>query len=142
MEITVPRMVVLLGVLVPWGWIAEAQVRDAVDTAKPPAELHGSGDWAAADRAARATQRWSLDVARSPDGSLRGRISVADSPLLRDGNVEGQLKGNVLTGIIVDDEGKFLAKFFGTVSGAGVRGQYTDASGELGHWEWDGPLPQ
>jgi hypothetical protein len=105
-------------------------------------ELHGGGAWQPDGRAALAAQRWSLDVQRASDGSLRGHISVAASPIVSAGNVEGKIDGQSVSGMISDDEGNALVRFEGTLTATGMAGKYTDRTGEVGAWVWDGPPPQ
>ena len=104
--------------------------------------LHGGGDWKTDGVQAKETRRWGLDVLRGPDNSLRGRISVADSPLLDGGNVEGRIKGSTVSGAITDDAGYHVATFTGAVTRTGMSGSYTDRTGETGTWSWDGPPPK
>ena len=104
--------------------------------------LHGAGGWKTDAKAVRPTQRWNLDVARGDDNSIRGRVRVADSPLLSAGNVEGQITGRSVSGTISDDDGHQIATFQATITRTGISGTYTDQTGETGQWSWDGPLPQ
>jgi hypothetical protein len=105
-------------------------------------EVHGGGGWKTDGKAQRSAQRWSLDVQRSDDDSIRGRISVADSPLFTDGNVEGKIDGRIVTGTISDDAGNRIATFTGIVTEIGMSGKYTDRTGEVGEWNWDGAVPR
>lgn len=122
--------------------LAVAATGAAQDAPLPaPAAIGGGGGWKADARAAKASQRWQLEVVRSPDGAIRGRIRVQDSPLLRDGNVEGRVSGRDVSGAILDDGGNVVATFEGTVSGETMSGRYRDRSGEVGAWSWDGSAP-
>jgi hypothetical protein len=105
-------------------------------------EVHSGGGWKTDGKAQRSAQRWNLDVQRSDDDSIRGRISVADSPLFTDGNVEGKIDGRIVTGTISDDQGNQIATFTGIVTENGMSGKYTDRTGEVGEWNWDGAVPR
>ncbi len=105
-------------------------------------EVHGGGDWKTDGKAHRGAQRWNLDVHRGDDNAIRGRITVADSPLLSTGNVEGKIDGRIISGTISDDDGNQIATFSGMISGTGMSGKYTDRTGEVGEWSWDGELPK
>jgi hypothetical protein len=137
------KLIVTLGVLalLPVGLI---HADDAAVSAPAPvtSELHGGGAWQTDGKAALAAQRWSLDVQRGSDGSLRGHIAVAASPIVSAGNVEGKIDGQTVSGMISDDEGNALVRFEGTLTATGMAGKYTDRTGEVGAWVWDGPPPQ
>jgi hypothetical protein len=104
-------------------------------------EMHGAGGWRSAEQAAAPAQQWNLDAVRFEDGKVRGRISVANSPVLREGNVEGTITGDRVSGQIVDDVGILLVQFTGVIEGDRFRGTYTDRTGEVGEWEWSGAPP-
>ena len=105
-------------------------------------EAHVGGSWKPDHKEGRPTQRWNLDVRRGDDNSIRGRVSVADSPLLSAGNVEGKIDGHIVSGTISDDAGNPIATFTGTVTPNGMHGKYTDRTDEVGNWSWDGPPPE
>jgi hypothetical protein len=105
-------------------------------------EMHGLGSWKAEGKAQRPAQRWNLDAVRLENDELRGRIAVSDSPVIpAGGNVEGRINGETVTGTIVDDAGNQLATFQGTITPGGIQGKYTDKTGEVGEWVWNGELP-
>jgi hypothetical protein len=54
----------------------------------------------------------------------------------------GQISGQSLTGNVVDDNGKQIVSFSGTITATGISGTYTDRTGETGNWSWDGPVPK
>lgn len=105
-------------------------------------DLHGAGEWKSNDQVVAPAQQWSLDAVRFDDGELRGRISVIDSPVVREGNVEGKVSGESISGRILDDDGNVLAEFKGRLADSVFRGTYRDRTGELGEWEWAGPPPR
>ncbi len=103
--------------------------------------VRGDGAWKADGRAAKTTQRWDLSMTRKADGSVSGRITVVDSPLLTNGSIEGRLDGRRLSGVILDEGGNRAASFDGSVGADRImRGTYTDRTGETGEWEWEGQL--
>lgn len=103
--------------------------------------IHGDGAWKSDDKAAKAAQRWDLTLSRASDNSVSGHITVADSPLLTNGTIEGRLDGRRLSGIIFDETGNHAASFEGRVGADRVlRGTYVDRTGETGEWEWEGDL--
>ena len=105
-------------------------------------DLNGSGSWTPGGKQRRSLQRWSLRVERDDEGGLHGTVVVNDSPLLSSGVVRGALRGQHLSGTIADTSGNRIAEFRGIISAGGVRGTYTDRTGETGDWIWDGPLPE
>jgi len=46
--------------------------------------------------------------------------------------------GSSVAGLITDDDGNHVARFSGTVIGESMKGTYTDRTGEVGDWNWDG----
>jgi len=103
-------------------------------------EVHRSaGDWNTSGANPKPAQQWTLNVVRNADNSIRGRISVAGSPIIRDANVEGQISGLTVSGTLSDDAGRQLASFRGTVGPSGASGTYKDYTGEEGRWS--GQLP-
>ena len=104
--------------------------------------LNGSGRWAAAGNKRGSLQRWSLNVERDDDGKLDGTVVIDNSPLLKSGVVGGSMHGRHLSGTIGDASGAEIAEFRGVIAPDGVRGTYTDRTGETGEWVWDGPLPE
>lgn len=105
-------------------------------------DVRGAGGWQPDGKVARPSQGWSLDVKRSPDGSLTGRVTLSDSPLMQSGNLKAQILGTLLSGTISDDDGKQVATVQGKLSPSGIDGNYTDRTGETGSWHWEGELPE
>ena len=128
----------LLAVAAALGSVALCWVPVSRAASITTSDIRGSGAWQTEGKLHRAAQQWSLDVAREPDNSIRGRISVNDSPLLSAGNVEGQIVGNRVSGKVSDDDGRHLLTFDGKVTSDGMFGTYTDRTGEVGTWAWDG----
>jgi len=122
---------------IPGGRAARADGKGRAPTLPAPAAIHGRGGWHA--RGVERTQRWQLDVRRGPGAAIRGRLAIDGSALFSAGNVEGSLDGPRLNGSVIDDTGRLLATFAGTVSPSGAAtGTYLDASGETGAWATDG----
>ena len=127
---------VVIAAVIGIGPVAMAQtVRD--HPVLTSTEARGDGDWKTDGRTQKATQRWDLDLTRAEDGSVSGEITVADSPLLANGSVQGRMDGRRISGVILDEAGDRAASFEGTVGPDQVlRGTYTDRTGETGEWEW------
>jgi hypothetical protein len=104
--------------------------------------LDGGGDWTPTGNKRRASQRWSVTLSCGEDGDLQGSVLIENSPLLKSGLVRGSMRGRHLSGTIADAGGTVVAEFRGVVSIDGVRGTYTDRTGETGDWVWDGVPPQ
>jgi hypothetical protein len=136
------RMIVAAAVLATaavWGNSALAQTAPAAITAS---QLHGGGKWKTSGKAAVATQQWHVDALRASDNALSGRVTLGGSRLAQAGNLVGRISGQSLSGNVVDDHGKQIVSFTGTVTATGISGTYTDRTGETGNWSWDGPLPK
>jgi hypothetical protein len=57
--------------------------------------------------------------------------------LLRNGTVEGKIRGGFLTGVVKDESGEVAARFTGRIEPDGsMTGTYTDRTGEVGSWRW------
>jgi hypothetical protein len=132
-------LAVLLAAVGAWGQTSLAQSAPAAITAQ---QWHGGGGWKPSAKAAVAGQQWHVDALRATDNTLRGRVSLGGSPLASAGNLVGQISGQSLSGNVVDDAGKQIASFTGTIAATGISGTYTDRTGETGNWSWDGPVPQ
>lgn len=104
--------------------------------------LKGDGRWTPKGSRRTALQRWSLSVDFDDEGRLDGVVTIDDSPLLKSGVVRGWMRGHHLSGTILDASGKDIAEFRGVVSADGVRGTYTDRTGETGDWFWNTSLPE
>lgn len=104
--------------------------------------VRGDGGWKTDGKAQRAAQRWNIDLKRLEDDTLTGLVTIEDSPLMHDGTLAGKIEGGRVSGTIQDDKGLHVATFVGTANGSGgFRGSYEDRTGEVGDWEWAGPLP-
>jgi hypothetical protein len=135
------RMIVVAAVLVSAAVARTCFAQSAPPAAITASQLHGGG-WKPSARAALATQQWHVDALRATDNTLRGRVSLGGSPLAAAGNLVGQISGQRLSGNVVDDNGKPIASFTGTIAATGITGTYTDRTGETGNWTWDGPVPK
>ena len=135
------RMIVIVAALVTAGGFAYASFGQTAPAPITAQQLHGGGGWKPAAKAAVAGQQWHVDALRATDNSVRGRVSLGGSPLAQAGNLVGQISGQTLSGSVVDDTGKQIASFTGTITATGITGTYTDRTGETGNWSWDGPLP-
>lgn len=117
---------------------------DAVD-AEPvirSTEIHGDGDWQTRGVSKSAGRQWHLDLQRGPDDTLTGRVQLQGSPLGSAGTLHARIDGTHLSGTITGDDGQTIAKVQGELTKEGFRGTYTDRTGEVGDWEWQGELPQ
>lgn len=104
--------------------------------------MAGGGGWKGGRGGDRSRQRWQLDVQRADDGSLSGEVVLSGSPLARKANLMGKIEGRLVSGTLADERGQLVASFRGTISDRGISGEYTDRSGEVGDWSWEGTLPQ
>jgi hypothetical protein len=102
---------------------AESVPGEEAAVAAPVRELHGGGGWKSQAQGTAGPQQWNLDAVRLEDGKVRGRIAVANSPVLGDGNVEGTISGDTVQGRIVDDAGILLVQFTGVLDGDTFRGK-------------------
>lgn len=105
-------------------------------------QVRGEGSWTSDGTARGLAQRWSLHLQRAEDGTVWGLITVRDSPLLRAGRVVGKMEGRTISGTITDEQGRVAVRFTGVVSDRGLRGRYTDRTGETGEWQWEGEFPR
>jgi hypothetical protein len=119
-----------------------AEPGEIAPTQPPVADVIGEGGWNTAGKVAKPTQRWHVDALKLTNGLLWGRLTVSNSPVLSEGNLQGQIAGSKVAGNVMDDDGNTLATFDGTVSPTGMEGTYRDRTGEVGNWSWDGPLPE
>jgi hypothetical protein len=136
------RMIVVAAVLATVGGLAPASFAQTAAAPITASQLHGGGGWKTSGKAAVGTQQWHVDALRATDNSLSGRVTLGGSPLAQAGNLVGQISGQRLSGNVVDDNGKEIVSFTGTITASGISGTYTDRTGETGNWSWDGPLPQ
>jgi hypothetical protein len=136
------RTILVAVVFVTAGTLAPGSFAQSAPVAITASQLHGGGGWKPSAKAAVAGQQWHVDALRATDNTLRGRVSLGGSPLAQAGNLVGQISGQRLSGNVVDDNGKQIASFTGTVTSTGISGTYTDRTGETGNWTWDGPLPR
>jgi hypothetical protein len=126
------RMIVIAAVLAAGaGWVHTvfAQSAPAPITAS---QVHGGGGWKTSGKAAVGTQQWHVDALRATDNSLSGRVTLGGSPLAQAGDLVGQISGQSLTDNVVDDNGKQIVSFTGTITATGISGTYTDRTGETG----------
>ena len=139
----IPRALCAVSMVVIFARGSASLAQETALVGPPPLaarDVHGAGLWKSDGKQGRGSQHWKLDVVRGPDDSLRGRISVANSPVIADANVDGRISGDIVRGLILDDAGIPLASFEGKVSPGGITGKYTDRSGETGQWAWHGSL--
>ena len=126
-----------------FGSNARAQVVQVEREALAVGDSVGAGAWKAQGKIENPSQRWSVDVKRTADGSVSGQITVEDSPLLSSGTLVGKVEGQSIAGTINDDNGLQAATFSGRRSDSGTfRGTYEDRTGEVGTWEWDAQLSE
>jgi len=114
----------------------------AVDAPITASRIAGGGAWQTDGLAARAAQRWDLQLTRGAAGALTGPVTLHGSPLLTTGTVHARLVGRTVSGYIADANGNRALTFQGSVETDRMHGTYTDRTGETGAWAWDGPPPQ
>lgn len=126
-----------------WGlYTVQADERKSDESAQTEF-IQAAGNWVSAqDGVARVGQRWNVDALRMQKDQIRGRIALSGTALFDSANVEAQLSGRGVFGKLVDDEGKELASFEGTVTSGGASGTYRDKNGDVGDWAWEGQLKQ
>ncbi len=102
--------------------------------------LRGNGAW---QRDGRNAQRWDIDLTYRDAETVEGRVTLAGSPMLRNGGVlRGRLEGRRVSGSVSDDDGNQVATFVGVVMpSGGWQGTYQDRTGEIGRWSWSGAPP-
>jgi len=127
----------------PWSGIVRQQpIFGGPARGKPPALLRqfaGGGGWQSHGR--RDRQGWDVQLKHFDDGSLSGRVVIVGSPVLDHAQIQGQVTGSDVDGVLLDDSGRQVGTFSGTIRNKRVSGTYTTADANLGSWEWDGALP-
>lgn len=104
--------------------------------------VRGKGTWKTAGVGRRQLQHWSVDVQRRDSGELTGTVTVNDSPLLASGTVRGKIVGDRVSGTITTADAGETVRFWGIAKGRKLRGIYTDRTGTIGEWAWEGLLPE
>ncbi len=84
---------------------------------------------------------WQVQMKHFDDDSLSGRAIIVGSPLMQHVQIQGQLTGTEVDGVLLDDNGVQVGTFSGTSGTGGLTGTYTTADGDIGDWSWDGPAP-
>lgn len=84
---------------------------------------------------------WQLQLQRFDDDSIAGKIAVVGSPLIQHAQIVGHVTGTDVDGVLLDDNGKQVGTFSGSVFKKGASGTYTTADGDSGLWNWDGLPP-
>jgi len=143
MSSRVGNRLLIAGLTVAFGVLSMAYAQQTpapTPEATAGTEVHqSSGAWNTEGRMPKPVQQWTLNVMRTPDNAIRGRISVSGSPIISEANVEGRISGFDISGTLSDDKGRQLASFRGTVSSTTASGTYKDYTGEEG--TWSGKLP-
>ena len=106
-----------------------------------PRQFTGGGNWQSQRRDPE-QHGWQVQLKHSDDDSLSGRITVAGSSLIQNARIEGQVSGNEIYGVLVDDNDAQVGTFTGSIFKQGMSGTYTTADGDTGNWNWDGAPPQ
>jgi len=91
--------------------------------------------------AASAGAGWQVQLKQRDDDSLSGRVLIVGSPVLDHAQIQGQITGSEVDGVLLDDNGRQVGTFSGAVRNDRVSGTYTTADGDVGDWSWDGALP-
>ena len=84
---------------------------------------------------------WQVQLKQLDDDSLAGRVLIVGSPVLDHAQIQGQVTGGEVDGVLLDDRGRQVGTFSGAIRNNHVGGTYTTADGDVGDWSWDGPLP-
>jgi hypothetical protein len=99
----------------------------------------GGGGWRHRNDAGR--QGWQVQLKQLEDGSLAGRVHIVGSPLLDHADIEGQLTGSEVDGVLLDDSGNQVGTFSGSIANGTAIGTYSMADGDVGNWAWEGKVP-
>jgi len=119
---------------------------------KPPALMRqfvGGGGWQSQKRIGSSGDRdiassgagWQVQLKQRDDDSLAGRVVIVGSPVLDHAQIQGQVTGSEVDGVLLDDSGRQVGTFSGAIRNNRVSGTYTTADGDVGEWRWDGALP-
>ncbi|GIW45590.1 MAG: hypothetical protein KatS3mg077_2872 [Candidatus Binatia bacterium] len=78
-----------------------------------------------------------IDGVERTGSQITGRVTLEGSRLLRNGTLEGSVRGTFVSGVVRDESGQVAARFVGQVRPDGtMTGTYTDRTGEAGTWQW------
>lgn len=103
---------------------------------RPAQAISASGTWTSVSSS---DKYWDATVTQSTNGSIGGTVTIGGSSLVSTANVEGQLNGFNLAGVLLSQsDGQQLGTFSGTVSASGASGGYTFFNGDHGTWVWNG----
>lgn len=132
---------ILIGLAIAMSARAGAQAQVAVATPNSAIPLSASGRWSAGIGDVEPGSSWNVAAVRLDNNELRGRVTVLGSPVVRDANLEGRISGRGVVGVLLDDEGRVLVEFDGTMTPGAASGTYRDRSGGSGRWQAEQPLP-
>jgi len=93
------------------------------------ASVDGSGTWRSDALAANGT--WNADLSRTDD-TIAGGIALTGSAT-SGGSVSGTITNDAVTFGVIEN-GEYVARFTGTVTGNSVSGTYTSEVGDHGVW--------
>jgi len=118
----------------------------AAVAARPERQFLGGGSWKS-QLGADERRDWSVQLKRSGDGAIAGRLAVRGGPKLGAARLEGRIDGDDVYGVLLDDADAQIGRFNGRIVNAGkltaaMAGTYTLADGDRGDWQWEGPLPE
>jgi hypothetical protein len=105
-----------------------------------PSSDRAAGSSGASSLAASGTA-WQVQLKHLDDDSLAGRVLIVGSPVLDHARILGQVTGRDVDGALLDDGGRQVGTFSGTIRNNRLSGSYTTADGDAGTWGWDGALP-
>jgi hypothetical protein len=84
---------------------------------------------------------WQVQLKHLEDGSLSGRVVIVGSPVLDHAEIQGQVTGSEVDGVLLDDGGRQVGTFSGSIANGTVGGTYSTADGDVGDWSWEGKIP-
>lgn len=114
--------------------VAQALVEPAIPRVGAGAQ---AGRWQSDGPVRGAAKGLRVQIDQRSGDTIRGRVLLDGSQLLRNGSVEAQVRGGFVTGIVRDEQGDVAARFVGRVDPDGtMSGTYTDRTGEVGSWQW------
>jgi hypothetical protein len=109
----------------------------------PPGLAHqstGGGTWQSHQNGAD-QNGWQVQLQRFDDDSITGKLRILGSARIHQAQIVGQVTGSDVDGVLLDDTGKQMGTFSGSVFTKGASGSYTTADGDTGVWSWDGLPP-
>ncbi len=100
----------------------------------------GGGRWES-HQTGNGPHGWQVQMKHFDDDSVSGRAVIVGSPVMQHAQIQGQVTGTDVDGVLLDDNGVQVGTFSGTAGTNGLTGTYSTADGDIGNWSWDGPTP-